>query len=83
MLNLELKLTIQEIKQLQIEIKDTELDIYAQEQLIDTLKKEYAFMIQSAYYNRNAYDRLAFVFTSAVLPTSTQAPSLFTGIQPV
>ena len=64
MLNLELKLTIQEIKQLQIEIKDTELDIYAQEQLIDTLKKEYAFMIQSAYYNRNAYDRLAFVFTA-------------------
>ena len=64
MLNLELKLTIQEIKQLQTEIKDTELDIYAQEQLIDTLKKEYAFMIQSAYYNRNAYDRLAFVFTA-------------------
>lgn len=64
MLNLELRLTIQEIKQLQTEIKDTELDIYAQEQLIDTLKKEYAFMIQSAYYNRNAYDRLAFVFTA-------------------
>ena len=64
MLNLELKMNIQEIKQLKTEIEETELDIQEQEQLVDTLKKEYAFMIQNAYYNRNAYDRLAFIFTA-------------------
>lgn len=64
MLNLELKMNVQEIKQLKTEIEETKLDIQEQEQLVDTLKKEYAFMIQNAYYNRNAYDRLAFIFTA-------------------
>ncbi len=64
MLNLEVRMNLQEIQQLKTEIQETERNIQAQEELIDTLKQEYALMIQSAYYNRNAYDRLAFVFTA-------------------
>lgn len=64
MLSLEVKLNLREIQQLKTEIEQTEFDIAAQEALIDTLKKEYAFLIQNAYYNRNAYNRLAFIFTA-------------------
>jgi len=63
-LDLELKMTTAQITQLQSEIQLTEHSIEEQKNLLDTLKKEYALMIQHAYYNRNAYHRLAFIFSS-------------------
>ena len=63
-LNLEVKMAVIQIDHLKQQIKGTELSIVVQQELLDTLKKEYALMIRHAYFNRNAYDRLAFVFSS-------------------
>jgi len=63
-LDLEVKMATIQIDNLKRQIKDTELSIVVQQELLDTLKKEYALMIRHAYFNRNAYDRLAFVFSS-------------------
>jgi len=63
-LDLELKMTSAQIDLLQTEIQQTEQSIEDQNTLLDTLKNEYALMIQHAYYNRNSYHRLAFIFSS-------------------
>jgi len=63
-LDLEVKMAIIQIDNLKRQIKDTELSIVVQQELLDTLKQEYALMIRHAYFNRNAYNRLAFVFSS-------------------
>ncbi len=63
-LDLEIKMTIIQIDNLKSEIKDTKQSIQDQQNLLDTLKKEYALMIRHAYHNRNSYDRLAFVFSA-------------------
>ena len=63
-LDLEIKMTIVQIENLKAEIKDTKQSIQNQQNLLDTLKKEYALMIRHAYHNRNSYDRLAFIFSA-------------------
>lgn len=63
-LDLEIKMTIIQIDQLKAEIVETKQSIEGQQNLLDTLKSEYALMIRHAYHNRNSYDRLAFVFSA-------------------
>ena len=63
-LDLEIKMTIVQIDNLKDEIKETIQSIKDQQNLLDTLKKEYALMIRHAYHNRNSYDRLAFIFSA-------------------
>ena len=63
-LDQEIKMTIVQIENLKAEIKDTKQSIQNQQNLLDTLKKEYALMIRHAYHNRNSYDRLAFIFSA-------------------
>lgn len=63
-LDLEIKMTIVQIDNLKAEIKETKKSIKDQQNLLDTLKKEYALMIRHAYHNRNSYDRLAFIFSA-------------------
>lgn len=63
-LNLEVKIAEIQIGNLKQQILDAEQSIVVQQDLLDTLKSEYALMIRHAYYNRNAYDRMAFVFSS-------------------
>lgn len=63
-LDLEIKMTIVQIDNLKDEIKETKQSIKDQQNLLDTLKKEYALMIRHAYHNRNSYDRLAFIFSA-------------------
>ena len=63
-LNLAVKMAQIQIVKLKQQIQDTELSISVQQALLDTLRDEYALMIRHAYFNRNAYDRLAFVFSS-------------------
>lgn len=63
-LDLEIKMTIIQIDQLKAEIIETKQSIEGQQNLLDTLKSEYALMIRHAYHNRNSYDRLAFVFSA-------------------
>lgn len=63
-LDLEIKMTIVQIDNLKAEIKETKQSINDQQNLLDTLKKEYALMIRHAYHNRNSYDRLAFIFSA-------------------
>ena len=53
-----------QIANLKQQIQETQQSIVTQQELLDTLKSEYALMIRHAYFNRNAYDRLAFVFSS-------------------
>ena len=53
-----------QIGNLKQQILETQESINSQQELLDTLKSEYALMIRHAYFNRNAYDRLAFVFSS-------------------
>jgi septal ring factor EnvC (AmiA/AmiB activator) len=57
-------MTIVQIDNLKAEIKETKQSIKDQQNLLDTLKKEYALMIRHAYHNRNSYDRLAFIFSA-------------------
>ena len=63
-LDLEVKMASVQIANLKQQIQETQQSIVTQQQLLDTLKSEYALMIRHAYFNRNAYDRLAFVFSS-------------------
>ena len=63
-LYLEVKMASIQIGNLKQQIQETQQSIIAQQDLLDTLKSEYALMIRHAYFNRNAYDRLAFVFSS-------------------
>ena len=63
-LYLEVKMASIQIGNLKQQIQETQQSIIAQQHLLDTLKSEYALMIRHAYFNRNAYDRLAFVFSS-------------------
>lgn len=46
------------------EIQDTRDSIRALETDLDKLKEEYARMVQFAYMNRNAYDRLSYIFAA-------------------
>jgi septal ring factor EnvC (AmiA/AmiB activator) len=55
---------IKKAKKEKAEIKETKQSIKDQQNLLDTLKKEYALMIRHAYHNRNSYDRLAFIFSA-------------------
>tara|TARA_B100000886_G_scaffold292957_1_gene218970 strand:+ start:2650 stop:3906 length:1257 start_codon:yes stop_codon:yes gene_type:complete len=63
-LDLEVKMASIQIGNLKQQIQEAQHSIAAQQELLDTLKSEYALMIRHAYFNRNAYDRLAFVFSS-------------------
>ncbi|MBH83421.1 MAG: hypothetical protein CMP70_01935 [Flavobacteriales bacterium] len=63
-LDLEVKMASIQIGNLKQHIQEAQHSIAAQQELLDTLKSEYALMIRHAYFNRNAYDRLAFVFSS-------------------
>ena len=63
-LDLEVKMASVQIGNLKQQIQETQQSIVTQQELLDTLKSEYALMIRHAYFNRNAYDRLAFVFSS-------------------
>ena len=63
-LDLEVKMASVQIANLKQQIQETQQSIVTQQELLDTLKSEYALMIRHAYFNRNAYDRLAFVFSS-------------------
>ena len=63
-LDLEVKMASIQIGNLKQQILETQESINSQQELLDTLKSEYALMIRHAYFNRNAYDRLAFVFSS-------------------
>tara|TARA_B100000963_G_scaffold107684_1_gene93642 strand:- start:392 stop:1648 length:1257 start_codon:yes stop_codon:yes gene_type:complete len=63
-LDLEVKMASIQIGKLKQQIQDTQQSIVAQQDLLDTLKGEYALMIRHAYFNRNTYRRLAFVFSS-------------------
>ena len=63
-LDLEVKMASAQIRNLKQQIQETQQSIVTQQELLDTLKSEYALMIRHAYFNRNAYDRLAFLFSS-------------------
>ena len=63
-LDLEVKMASIQIGNLKQQIQETQQSIVTQQELLDTLKREYALMIRHAYFNRNTYDRLAFVFSS-------------------
>ncbi|MBL6664008.1 MAG: peptidoglycan DD-metalloendopeptidase family protein [Flavobacteriales bacterium] len=63
-LDLEVKMASIQIGNLKQQIQETQQSIVTQQELLDTLKSEYALMIRHAYFNRNTYDRLAFVFSS-------------------
>ena len=63
-LDLEVKMASIQIVNLKQQIQETQQSIVTQQELLDTLKSEYALMIRHAYLNRNAYDRLAFVFSA-------------------
>jgi septal ring factor EnvC (AmiA/AmiB activator) len=63
-LDLEVKMASIQIVNLKQQIQETQQSIVTQQELLDTLKSEYALMISHAYFNRNTYDRLAFVFSS-------------------
>ena len=63
-LDLEVKMASIQIGNLKQQIQETQQSIVTQQELLDTLKSEYALMIRHAYFNRNAYDRLAFLFSS-------------------
>ena len=63
-LDLEVKMASIQIGNLKQQIQETQRSIVTQQELLDTLKSEYALMIRHAYLNRNAYDRLAFVFSA-------------------
>ena len=63
-LDLEVKMASAQIRNLKQQIQETQQSIVTQQELLDTLKSEYALMIRHAYFNRNAYDRSAFLFSS-------------------
>ena len=63
-LDLEVKMASIQIGNLKQQIQETQQSIVTQQELLDNLKSEYALMIRHAYLNRNAYDRLAFVFSA-------------------
>ena len=63
-LDLEVNMASIQIANLKQQIQETQQSIFTQQELLDTLKSEYALMIRHAYFNRNAHDRLAFVFSS-------------------
>ena len=63
-LDLEVRMANIQIGNLKQQIQETQQSIVTQQELLDTLKSEYALMIRHAYLNRNAYDRLAFVFSA-------------------
>ena len=63
-LDLEVKMVSIQIGNLKQQIQETQQSIVTQQELLNNLKSEYALMIRHAYFNRNTYDRLAFVFSS-------------------
>ncbi len=63
-LDLEVKMLSVQIVNLKQQIQETQQSIVTQQELLNSLKSEYALMIRHAYFNRNTYDRLAFVFSS-------------------
>ena len=65
--DLEVKMASAQIRNLKQQIQETQQSIVTQQELLDTLKSEYALMIRHAYFNRNAYDRLAFLFSSKAI----------------
>lgn len=63
-LGVEMSIYQNSIAKLEVEIQETDSSIVFQQEELNRLKSEYALMIQHAYSNRGAYDRLAFVFAS-------------------
>lgn len=63
-LNIEVNLAKTQIEKLKNEIQTTKQSLVKQRELLDKLKSEYSLMIRDAYFNRNAYKKLAFVFSS-------------------
>tara|TARA_Y100000766_G_scaffold284862_1_gene305084 strand:+ start:21771 stop:23027 length:1257 start_codon:yes stop_codon:yes gene_type:complete len=63
-LNIEVNLAKTQIEKLKNEIQTTKQSLVKKRELLDTLKSEYSLMIRDAYFNRNAYKKLAFVFSS-------------------
>tara|TARA_B100001741_G_scaffold311327_1_gene312253 strand:+ start:32663 stop:33919 length:1257 start_codon:yes stop_codon:yes gene_type:complete len=63
-LNIEVNLAKTQIEKLKNEIQITKQSLVKKRELLDTLKSEYSLMIRDAYFNRNAYKKLAFVFSS-------------------
>ena len=53
-----------QIEKLKSDIQTTEKSLVTQRELLETLKSEYSLMIRDAYFNRNVYKKLAFVFSS-------------------
>ncbi|MFT4752911.1 MAG: septal ring factor EnvC (AmiA/AmiB activator) [Salibacteraceae bacterium] len=53
-----------EVKYLNTEIENNEELIASMERDVETLKEEYAKMIQFAYRNRSSYDKIMYVFAS-------------------
>lgn len=56
-----------EIKILNNQIEEDENVIYALQQDLDNLKKEYAAMVYSMYKSSNGFNRLSFIFASSTL----------------
>lgn len=56
-----------EIKILNNQIEEDENVIYALQQDLDNLKKEYASMVYSMYKSSNGFNRLSFIFASSTL----------------
>ena len=63
-LNIEVNLATIQIEKLKSDIQTTEKSLVTQRELLETLKSEYSLMIRDAYFNRNVYKKLAFVFSS-------------------
>jgi septal ring factor EnvC (AmiA/AmiB activator) len=53
-----------EAREIERNIKRNEEDIIEQEKELETLKEEYAHLIQQAYKNRDSYDQLMFIFSA-------------------
>ena len=63
-LGIEIGLYAKRIQQLEQEVFVTEESITQNQAELQSLKEEYAKLVYHAYYNRGAYDRLAFIFSA-------------------
>ena len=63
-IEIELSIYSSRIEGLKSQIDNTLVNIEDKKFEVETLKREYAKMISYAYYNRNSYSRLAFVFSA-------------------
>lgn len=63
-IEIELSIYSNRINQLKSQIDSTQINIENKKNEIEILKEDYSKMISYAYYNRNSYSRLAFVFSA-------------------